>query len=117
MKQLSQYLTAFIVGLQVASGIIVSLAVNGTEQQQIEASNIYFLFNATCWVFAFTIIALLTSGLFRQLTWVVVLLWVGKLIDEIWFDPTLICWNDILNFGIAENIALILITRHITKNK
>lgn len=117
MSKLSHYLMAIIVGIQIASGIIVALAVNGSEQQQIAATNIYFLFNATCWVFAFTIIALLTTGLFRQLTLVVVLLWIGKLIDEIWFDPTVISWNDILNFGIAENIALVLITRHLTKNK
>lgn len=117
MKRLPQFLTITVVLMQIIAGLIVGLSVNGTEEQQIAATNTYFLFNATSWAFAFAIIALLTSGLYRQLMWVVVILSVGKLIDEIWFDPTVISWNDIVNFIIAKNIALILIVRHYTKTK
>lgn len=101
--------------LQIIAGVIVGMAVNQAEADQIKASNIWMLLNATQWAFAFTVIAMLTTGLYRQLTLVVVMLWVGKLIDELFFDPTIISWNDILNFAIGENVALVLITIHLTK--
>lgn len=115
MKKFAAYITITIVILQIIAGVIVGMAVNQAEADQIKASNIWMLLNATQWAFAFTVIAMLTTGLYRQLTLVVVMLWVGKLIDELFFDPTIISWNDILNFAIGENVALVLITIHLTK--
>lgn len=115
MKKLAAYITITIVALQVIAGVLIALAVGKSEDEMIAATNMWMLLNATQWVFAFSVIGLLTTGLFRQLTVVVVLLWIGKLIDEIWFDPTVLSWNDILNFAIGENIAIIMITAYLTK--
>lgn len=117
MRKLAAYVTITIVALQVLAGIVVTIALDKTDEEMIHASNIWMLLNATQWVFAFTVIALLTTGLFRQLTVVVIMLWIGKVIDEVFFDPCVLAWNDILNFAIAENIALILITIHLTKKQ
>ena len=115
MKKIAAYITIIIVSLQIAAGVLIGIAVGKSDDDIIAATNMWMLLNATQWVFAFSVIGLLTTGLFRQLTIVVVLLWIGKLIDEIWFDPTVLSWNDILNFAIGENIAIIMITAYLTK--
>jgi len=115
MKKLAGYTTFIIVTLQVIAGILIAQTVGKSEDEQIYATNIWILLNATQWVFAFSVIAMLTTGLFRQLTIVLVLLWIGKLIDEVYYDPTAIAWNDIVNFAIGENIALVMVTLHFAK--
>lgn len=115
MKQTTQHylmLTTIIV-LQFASALITWWAYDKTEEVQIYATNMYMLLNAMSWVLAFGIIALLSTGLFRQLVIIACLLWIGNVIDEIFFDPTIPQWNDLANVLIAENIALVALTRHL----
>jgi len=106
-------LFTIIVLMQIASGFITWWAYDKTEEVQIYATNMYMLINAMSWVLAFGIIALLSTGLFRQLVIIACLLWIGNVIDEIFFDPTIPQWNDLVNVLIAENIALIALTRHL----
>lgn len=106
-------LFTIIVLMQIASGFITWWAYDKTEEVQIYATNMYMLMNAMSWVLAFGIIALLSTGLFRQLVIIACLLWIGNVIDEIFFDPTIPQWNDLVNVLIAENIALIALTRHL----
>lgn len=113
-----QYILFTIIGLmQIASGFMTWWAFDKSEEVKIYATNMYMLMNALSWVFAFGIIALLTTGLFRQLVIIMVALWIGKVIDELFFDPTVPQWNDLVNLLIAENLALIAFVRHITKRK
>lgn len=115
MNKTAAYITITIVALQIIAGVLLAKAVGKSEDEMVAATNMWMLLNATQWVFAFSVIGLLTTGLFRQLVVVVILLWIGKLIDEIWFDPTVLAWNDILNFAVGENIAVVMISIHLTK--
>jgi hypothetical protein len=105
-------LLALLVALQIASAIIVWWAGDKSEDHQIMATNVYMTFNALSWVFAFAIITMLSTGLFRQLAMIVCFLWVGNLVDELFFDPTIPQWNDVISLAIAENLALIAIVKN-----
>jgi hypothetical protein len=118
MKYITYIMAATIVFMQVLAHSIVHFATNQDETAQIAATNYYMLCDAICWVIAFGIIAMMASGLFRQLMTVVALLWVGKVIDELFYDPTALSWNDLLMFNIAQVYAVFVITKfHLKKHK
>lgn len=87
------------------------------EATQIHATNVYMLVNAVNWVMVFMLVTLLASGLIRQFGFILLSLFVGKVIDEVWFDPTVPSWNDLVNLLIAEHAAIIVITIHFVKQR
>lgn len=118
MKKLAQYLTIMIVFIQLTAQTIVHFATNKSENKQVDASNYYMLCDAICWTLAFAIIAMLVSGLFRQLAFIVAFLWACKVIDELYFDPCVLSWNDLITFNIAQCYAVYVISKnHFKKHK
>ncbi len=110
-------LLTVIVAMQIAMALFVWYASDKSEEVQIKATNLWMLFNASSWVLAFAIMAMLSVGLFRELAIILVIMWLGNVCDEIWFDPTIPQINDIASLGIAYSLALVRITYHLTKNK
>jgi len=118
MKQIIIHL-AFVFGLllSIAGHLAVHFATNGTEQEQIDATNIYMQSNAIVTFVFVLIIAALTSGVFSKVCYVISFLAFGKVLDELFFDPTAYHWNDLLTFNIAIVIITVIITRHLTTKK
>lgn len=108
-------LLSIIVLMQLTMSLVVWWSLDKDEAAQIHATDFWMLLNCLSWVFAFTLIAMLTTGLFRGLTYVVIAMWFGNLVDELLFDPTLPQWNDLVSLGIAYTIAVVLITKNACK--
>jgi len=108
-------MATMLVSIQVVSHMIVHFSGNASEEQQIVATNYYMLCDAICWTLAFCIITMMATGLFRQLMAICVFLWIGKTMDELFFDPTVMQWNDLLMFNIAQVVAVYLISKHINR--
>jgi len=115
MRKTTYFMAVMLVTIQIVSHMIVHFAGADTVEQQIRATNYYMLCDAICWVLAFCIITMLATGLFRQLMSMCIFLWVGKVIDELFFDPTVLTWNDLVLFNIAQLVAVYAITKHITR--
>ena len=118
MKQIIIH-SAFVFALllSVAGHVAVHFATNGTEQEQIDATNIYMQSNAIVTFVFVLIIAALTTGVFSKVCYVISFLAFGKVLDELFFDPTAYHWNDLLTFNIAIVIITVIITRHLTTKK
>lgn len=117
MNKAAQFLTVMIVTMQVVAHMIIHFATGGSEEEQIAATNYYMLMDAICWTLAFGIIAMLVTGLFRQLAFILVVLWLGKVMDELFFDPCVLTWNDLVMFNVAQVYAVFVLTKNHLKKK
>lgn len=84
----------------------IAFALEGSETEQIHATNLWMLCDAIAKSFTMLSLALLTTGYFREWAAFMFALSVNNLMDELFFDPTMI--------GINEYVILIALTIYYT---
>ena len=100
--------------------VAVHFAINKSEELQIKATNDYMFCESFMLFLLLGIIAILAKpvyNFFSKIVWVFTFLAFGKVLDELFFDPTAYHWNDLLIFNIALVIITVIITRHLTTKK
>lgn len=114
MRSKVKLYAAFTIAMcaSVIGHISVHLAANKDDAAQIAATNLYMACDAIMICLLISCVWMLSTGLFKRITGVLLFLAFSKVLDELLFDPLTYHWNDILSF----NIAMVLITAMITKH-
>lgn len=106
MRMFSFLLTVMAFCLWVVGYMYAAWSVDGSLEDQIQATNVWMLNDALAKVMMVSAFALMVKGAFREWLWFIAAVAVNSLLDELFFDP--------LALGVNEWLISILLSVYYT---